>query len=91
MIHIKPATVVKNYKWLALKIYDRPQSSETIDYAYTDTNWTDKMTEYNGQTITYDRIGNPLTYRDGMTMTWKRGRQLYSFIMMCYTLLLTIF
>ncbi len=34
------------------------------------------MTEYNGQTITYDRIGNPLTYRDGMTMTWKRGRQL---------------
>ena len=51
-------------------------SSETIDYAYTDTNWKDKMTEYNGQTITYDRIGNPLTYRDGMTMTWKRGRQL---------------
>ena len=34
------------------------------------------MTEYNGQAITYDRIGNPLTYRDGMTMTWRRGRQL---------------
>ena len=33
------------------------------------------MTSYNGQSITYDEIGNPLTYRDGMTMTWM-GRQL---------------
>ena len=33
------------------------------------------MTSYNGQNITYDEIGNPLTYRDGMTMTWM-GRQL---------------
>ena len=33
------------------------------------------MTSYNGQTITYDAIGNPLTYRDGMQMTWE-GRQL---------------
>ena len=33
------------------------------------------MTSYNGQSITYDEIGNPLTYRDGMTMAWT-GRQL---------------
>lgn len=33
------------------------------------------MTSYNGQSITYDEIGNPLTYRDVMTMTWT-GRQL---------------
>ena len=33
------------------------------------------MMSYNGQTITYDQIGNPLTYRDGMMMTWT-GRQL---------------
>ena len=33
------------------------------------------MTSYNDQSITYDEIGNPLTYRDGMTMTWT-GRQL---------------
>ena len=32
--------------------------------------WKDLMTSYNGQSITYDEIGNPLTYRDGMTMTW---------------------
>ena len=53
-----------------------PVSSTTIKYAYSDSNWKDKLTNYNGQTITYDEIGNPLSYRDGMTMTWKNGRQL---------------
>ena len=34
------------------------------------------MTSYNGQSITYDEIGNPLTYRDGMTMTLtQNGKQ----------------
>ena len=51
-------------------------SSTTIRYAYSDTNWKDKLTNYNGQALTYDAIGNPLTYRDGMTMSWKNGRQL---------------
>lgn len=55
-----------------------PTRTETINYGYSDTNWTDKMTSYNGQTITYDEIGNPLSYRDGMTMTWQNGRQLAS-------------
>jgi YD repeat-containing protein len=37
------------------------------------------LTAYNGQTITYDAIGNPLTYRDGMSFTWKNGRQMATF------------
>ena len=45
-------------------------------YEYNNSNWGDVLTSYNGQTITYDEIGNPLTYRDGMSMTWKNGRQL---------------
>lgn len=40
---------------------------------YAQTGWKDLMTSYNGQSITYDEIGNPLTYRDGMTMTWMGG------------------
>ena len=48
------------------------------DYGYTDSEWKDLLTLFNGQTITYDAIGNPLTYRDGMTMTWQSGRQLAS-------------
>ena len=49
---------------------------KTISYAYGDTNWKDKLTSYNGQAITYDEIGNPLTYRDGMSFTWQNGRQM---------------
>lgn len=47
-------------------------------YSYTDTNWKDKMTAFNGSTITYDAIGNPLQYRDGITFTWANGRKLSS-------------
>ncbi|MBW8383841.1 MAG: DNRLRE domain-containing protein, partial [Youngiibacter sp.] len=47
----------------------------TIAYTYGDTNWKDKLTAYNGKSITYDAIGNPLSY-DGWTYTWENGRQL---------------
>ena len=47
-------------------------------YSYGDTNWKDKLTSYNGEAITYDEMGNPLSYRDGITMTWQNGRQLAS-------------
>ena len=47
-------------------------------YSYTDNNWKDKMTVFDGQTITYDKNGNPKTYRDGMSFTWIGGRQLKS-------------
>ena len=45
-------------------------------YAYGNAQWPDQLTAYNGQTLTYDAMGNPLTYRDGMTMTWDNGRHL---------------
>ena len=51
-------------------------NTDTVNYGYSDTNWKDKLTSYDGQTITYDAIGNPLSYRDGMTMTWQNGREL---------------
>ena len=38
-------------------------------YGYSDTGWKDLLTSYDGQTITYDAIGNLLTYRDGITMS----------------------
>ena len=43
-------------------------------YEYTDTSWKDKLTKINGDNITYDANGNPLTYRDGMTFEWENGR-----------------
>ena len=51
---------------------------KTTAYGYTDGTWKDLLTSYNGQAITYDGIGNPLTYRDGMSMTWQHGRELAS-------------
>ena len=44
---------------------------DTVSYSYNG----DRLTNYDGQSITYDTIGNPTNYR-GYTVTWKNGRQL---------------
>ena len=50
-------------------------SEDTYEY---DTTWKDKLIKYNGTSITYDAQGNPLSYRDGMSFEWERGRILSS-------------
>ena len=47
-------------------------------YGYEYANWKDKLTSYNGQTITYDEIGNPTYYYNGLSLDWENGRQLSS-------------
>ena len=48
---------------------------KTDSFTYGDTNWKDKLTAFNGQTITYDEIGNPTN--DGTwNYTWIGGRQM---------------
>ena len=47
---------------------------ETKTYTYGDSSWADLLTKYNGKAITYDGIGNMLTY-NGATYTWM-GREL---------------
>ena len=46
-------------------------------YEYGDANWKDKLTKFDGNTITYDDIGNPLN-DDTWTYVWQAGRQLKS-------------
>lgn len=53
--------------------------TEMVFYSYDDANWKDKVTAIGGKAITYDAIGNPLTY-DGWTFTWKAGRMLASMV-----------
>jgi len=53
------------------------------NYVY-DTTWKDLLTSYNGQSITYDAQGNPITYL-GHTLTWEKGRQLKTFDGNTYT------
>ena len=52
-------------------------SGTTTSYTYGDAEWGDLLTAYNGEAISYDGIGNPLSYR-GWTMSWQGGRQLSS-------------
>ena len=52
---------------------------KTVSYVYDDANWKDKVTSVDGKEITYDSIGNPLTY-DGWTFTWKAGHMLASMV-----------
>ena len=44
-------------------------------YEYGNAKWKDQLTKYNGKAITYDAIGNPLSY-NGWTYEWQAGRQL---------------
>ena len=48
----------------------------TIDYTY-DSSWKDLLLSYGNEAITYDEIGNPLTYR-GAELDWQ-GRTLKSY------------
>ena len=48
-------------------------------YQYSNSNWEDQLTNFNGSSITYDEIGNPLTIGNGITMGWINGRSLCSY------------
>ena len=68
---------ILNKKEYAFTTGDLGAVTDTITYTYNDTGWKDQLTSYDGQSITYDAIGNPTTYR-GITMTWN-GRKLMSY------------
>ena len=53
-------------------------TGSTVNYGYDGT-WKDKLTSYNGQSITYDTNGNPTKYLGVETIEWEKGRQLKTF------------
>ena len=53
-------------------VLDVPQTTKT--WEYNDSTWSDLLTNFNGESITYDEIGNPLTI-GSKSLTWT-GRQL---------------
>ena len=64
------------------RVYALKENGEDT-YSY-DTEWADKLTGYNGQSITYDASGNPTNYL-GHNLTWTMGRQLASYDSNTYT------
>ena len=58
------------------------QEIDNYGILYQDDVWLDRATKIfnflsmREYAVTYDEIGNPLKFRDGISMTWKNGRQL---------------
>ena len=52
-------------------------TTTTKNYTYESSGWKDLLKSYDGQSIVYDAIGNPTTYR-GKSLTWN-GRQLMTY------------
>ena len=60
---------------------DLGTATSTVAYTYgadSDAGWAKLLKSYNGETIDYDAIGNPVKYR-GATLTWD-GRELKKFV-----------
>ena len=66
-----------------------PSGTPTVyNYTYGNNYWKDQLTAYNGNQITYDANGNPLTNYDGFTFAWN-GRQLVRATNSAYTVTFT--
>ena len=50
-------------------------ATKVVNYTYGDSGWKDLLTAYNGKTIRYDGIGNPIQTTHGEKYWWT-GRQL---------------
>ena len=48
-------------------------------YGYENNDWVDQLTNYNNEVITYDEIGNMLSYGEKYNLTWINGRELNSY------------
>ena len=69
-------TSAKTYPYTTGSVSGSPLSQKT--YFYSSSGWKDLLTNFNGDSIIYDEIGNPTQYRDGMTFDWESGRRLAS-------------
>jgi len=70
------------------KSVTKGSNTTTTTYTYNDSQgWGDLLTAYEvsdgissvAYDLVYDAIGNPITYRDGITMQWQSGRWLKQF------------
>ena len=67
----------KVYDYSTVATHQLGTPIDTIVYVYGNGDWGDQLTRYDGHIITYDRVGNPLSYNNGSayTFTWE-GRRL---------------
>ena len=65
------------YAYTSVESLDASTPLDTINYYYSNADWKDKLTHYDGTAITYDELGNPLTYGSN-TYTWN-GRRMETY------------
>lgn len=58
------------------KFEDNTITDENL-YQYSDESWKDKLTEYDNLQISYDAVGNPISYNHN-SYKWTAGRRLQS-------------
>ena len=63
-------------KYIDFTTYSTSQTPTTT-YTYGNSQWGDLLTKIDGETITYDTIGNPTAIGSNTTLSWQ-GRQLMS-------------
>lgn len=72
-----------NYGNLLTVTTKKLNSNELVEmnnYEYSNDNWLDQLTSYNGKKITYDVIGNPTSIGEDISMNWVNGRELNNYI-----------
>ena len=68
---------IKSIKYYAYTTADTVSSAilSQKSFSYNDSNWSDLLTSVDGNALTYDALGNVLSY-NGYTYTWTAGRHL---------------
>ena len=72
---INPITSIQEYS-LSTSSWSPISLKKEKTYSYRTSGWKDQMNKFNGYNISYDKNGNPLVYRDGMSFSWENGRNL---------------
>ncbi len=54
----------------------KTEEDSMTECLYENDQWPDLLTSYNGHSIFYDEIGNPVKWFDGSEMVWASGKQL---------------
>lgn len=57
-------------------VYKNGKKIKTYGYLPLGETWVDKLYSFTGTDIEYDEIGNPLNWRNNMTLSWEYGRRL---------------
>lgn len=70
-------TSKKRYAYTLGELAENVRPIETFTYGYTNPEWGDLLTEFNGLPVAYDSMGNVTEY-NGITFEWSAGNQLKS-------------